>query len=413
MVNLPDQQSINGCFMSVIIVGGGHAAGQAAASLRQEGYEGAITIIGEEPHPPYQRPPLSKQYLAGEQSIDKVYLRPEAFYEGKDINLKKGTRVESLDTKAKSVTTSAGETLSYEHLIIATGTRPRQLPIPGADLNGVHYLRTIADVDGIRAELSAGKKLVIVGGGYIGLEVAAVAIEAGLQVTVLEMEDRILQRVTTTQMSEFYTALHSSRGIDIRTNTGASALTGDGQVEAVVCGEEEIAADLVVVGIGVIPNTELAQEAGITCDNGVVVDNRCKTSADAVYAIGDCSNHPNDLLDRRLRLESVPNAMEQARVTAATIVGKDKTYNSMPWFWSDQYELKLQMLGFSADGEETVQRGDMAANEFAVFYLKDDKIVAVDAVNCPREFMAAKQLVGKVVDKSRLADNNVPIKELL
>lgn len=403
-----------GCSMSVIIVGGGHAAGQAAASLRQEGFEGAITVIGEEPHPPYQRPPLSKQYLAGEQTIDKVYLRPEAFYEGKDITLKKGVRVEALNTQDKTVTTDSGDTLSFEHLILATGTRPRVLPIPGADLNGVHYLRTIADVDAIRAEFASGKKLVIVGGGYIGLEVAAVAIEAGLKVSVLEMEDRILQRVTTPEMSEFYTRLHTGRGIDIRTNTGATELEGkDGSVATVVCGDEKIAADIVVVGIGVIPNIELAEAAGITCDNGIVVDNRCKTSADNVYAIGDCSNHPNELLDRRLRLESVPNAMEQSRVTAATVVGKDKTYNSMPWFWSDQYELKLQMLGFSADGDETVQRGDMQSNEFAIFYLKDDKIVAVDAVNCPREFMAAKQLVGKVVDKTRLADSNVPIKELL
>jgi len=403
-----------GCLMSVIIVGGGHAAGQAAASLRQEGFEGAITVIGDEPHPPYQRPPLSKQYLAGEQPIEKVYLRPETFYDSKDITLMKGVRVDAVNAADKTVTTAAGDTLNYEHLIIATGTRPRKLPVPGADLEGVHYLRTIADVDGIRAEFSAGKKLVIVGGGYIGLEVAAVAVEAGLQVSVLEMEDRILQRVTTPQMSEFYSNLHTGRGIDIRTNTGASAFEGeDGKVVAAVCGEEKIAADIIVVGIGVVPNVELAEAAGIECDNGVVVDNRCKTSADNVYAIGDCSNHPNELLDRRLRLESVPNAMEQSRVTAATIVGKDKTYNSMPWFWSDQYDLKLQMLGFSADGEETVQRGDMAANEFAVFYLKGDKIVAVDAVNCPREFMAAKQLVGKVVDKAKLADSNVPIKELL
>lgn len=397
----------------VIVVGGGHAAGQVAASLRQEGYEGAITVIGEEPHPPYQRPPLSKQYLAGEQTLEKVYLRPESFYSGKDITLKTGVRVEALNVTEQTVTTSGAETLGYEHLIIATGTRPRMLPIPGADLPGVHYLRTIADVDGIRAELSSGKKMVIVGGGYIGLEVAAVASVAGAEVTVLEMEERILQRVTTEQMSAYYHQLHTSRGINIRVNTGASSIAGTDKVEAVVCGDESIPADLVVVGIGVIPNIELAEAAGITCDNGIVVDDRCKTSAANVYAIGDCSNHPNGLLDRRLRLESVPNAMEQSRVTAATIVGKDKVYNSMPWFWSDQYELKLQMLGFSADGEETVQRGDTDSNEFAVFYLKDGAIVAVDAVNCPREFMAAKQLVGKTVDKARLADTSVPIKELL
>lgn len=397
----------------VIIIGGGHAAGQVAASLRQEGYEGPVTVIGDEPHPPYQRPPLSKAYLAGEQGIEKVYLRPETFYESKNITLQKGVRVTAIDTEAQTVSTDSGESTPWEHLIIATGTRPRRLPVPGADLDGVHYLRTIADVDGIRSELTQGKKLVIIGGGYIGLEVAAVAIEAGADVSVLEMEDRILQRVTTEQMSEFYHQLHTGRGINIRVNTGASAIEGDGKVEAVLCGDEKIPADMVIVGIGVIPNIELAESAGIACDNGIVVDERCTTSKANVYAIGDCSNHPNPLLDRRLRLESVPNAMEQARVTAANIVGKDKTYASMPWFWSDQYELKLQMLGFSADGEEVVQRGDMASNEFAVFYLKDGAIVAVDAVNSPREFMAAKQLVGKVIDKTKLADTSVPIKELL
>jgi len=397
----------------VVIIGGGHAAGQVAASLRQEGYEGAITVMGDEPHPPYQRPPLSKAYLAGEQGIEKVYLRPENFYESKNITLRKGVRVNAIDTQAQTVTTESGDTVEWEHLIIATGTRPRQLPVPGADLKGVHYLRTIADVDGIRAELTSATKLVIIGGGYIGLEVAAVAIEAGASVSVLEMESRILQRVTTEQMSQFYHQLHTNRGIDIRINTGATAIAGADKVESVVCGEEQITADLVIVGIGVIPNVELAEAAGITCDNGIVVNERCLTSAPNVYAIGDCSNHPNPLLERRLRLESVPNAMEQSRVTAANIVGKDKTYASMPWFWSDQYDLKLQMLGFSADGEEVVQRGDMANNEFAVFYLKDGAIVAVDAVNSPREFMAAKQLVGKTIDKVQLADTNVPIKDLL
>lgn len=397
----------------VVIIGGGHAAGQVAASLRQEGYEGDVTIIGDEPHPPYQRPPLSKAYLAGEQGIEKVYLRPENFYESKDITLKKGVRVDAIDTHAQTVTTNSDDTIAWEHLIIATGTRPRQLPVPGADLKGVHYLRTIADVDGIRAELTSGKKLVIIGGGYIGLEVAAVAIEAGAEVSVLEMEDRILQRVTTEQMSAFYHQLHTGRGIDIRVNTGASAIEGDGRVEAVVCGDEKVAADMVIVGIGVIPNIELAEAAGINCDNGIVVNDHCLTSAPNVYAIGDCSNHPNPILDRRLRLESVPNAMEQSRVTAANIVGKDKTYASMPWFWSDQYDLKLQMLGFSADGEEVVQRGDMESQEFAVFYLKDGAIVAVDAVNSPREFMAAKQLVGKTIDKAKLADTSVPIKDLI
>ena len=397
----------------VIIVGGGHAAGQVSASLRQEGFTGPITIIGDEPHPPYQRPPLSKQYMAGELAIEKVYLRAEAFYAAKDIELRKGAEVTTIDLQTHSLTTAGGDSLNWDSLIFATGTRPRKLSIPGSDLGGIHYLRTIADVDGIRAELKPDSNLVIVGGGYIGLEVAAVAIKAGARVTVLEMEARILQRVTTPQMSEFYDQLHSGHGVDIRVNTAVTGFDGDSRVAAVRCGDERIDADMVIVGIGVIPNIELAQDCGIACDNGITVNERCQTSAADVYAIGDCSNHPNPLLQRRLRLESVPNAMEQARVAAANIAGKDKTYASMPWFWSDQYDLKLQMLGFSADGDETVQRGTMASNAFAVFYLKDGAVVAVDAVNSPREFMAAKQLVGKQVDKAKLADTDTPIKELL
>ena len=398
----------------VIIVGGGHAAGQVSASLRQEGFDGPITIIGDEPHPPYQRPPLSKAYLAGDQGVEKVYLRPESFYAGKDITLVKGVTVEAIDPATNTLTCSDGETREWDHLILATGTRPRRLSIEGTDLGGIHYLRSIADVDNIRAEFTANSQLVIVGGGYIGLEVAAVAVKAGARVRVLEMEERILQRVTTEQMSAFYHRLHTNKGVDIHLNTGVTGFGGsNGRVNQVKCGERRLNADLVIVGIGVVPNTELASDAGIECDNGIIVDDRCLTSLPNVYAIGDCSNHPNPLLDRRLRLESVPNAMEQARVSAANICGKDKVYASMPWFWSDQYDLKLQMLGFSADGDQAVLRGDMAANQFAVFYLRDGAIVAVDAVNSPREFMAAKQLVGKEIDPSVLADTSVEMKSLI
>ncbi len=397
----------------MVIVGAGHAAGQAAASLRQEGYEGEITIIGDEPHIPYQRPPLSKQYLAGEQGLERVYLRPEKFYADKEITLRMGVSVTAIDTQAHTVTTDDGETIGYEKLLLATGSRPRILNVPGSDLAGIHYLRTIADVDGIRAELAEGRRLVIVGGGYIGLEVASVGIQAGLEVHVLEMEERILQRVTTPEMSDYYHQLHTGRGVHIHTSTMVSGFTGEGRVGAVQCGDEEIAADIVVVGIGIIPNVEVAQAAGIECDNGIVVDEGCRTSADDVFAAGDCTNHPNPLLHRRLRLESVPNAMEQARVAAANMCGADKVYESSPWFWSDQYELKLQMVGFSADGDTQVVRGDKAANQFAVFYLKDGAVVAADAVNSPKEFMVCKQLVGKPVDAARLGDPDVELKSLL
>ncbi len=399
--------------MAIVIVGAGHAAGQAAASLRQEGYEDEIIIIGDEPHIPYQRPPLSKAYLAGELGIERVYLRPEKFYQDRNVTLKVGTRVTALDTAAKTVTTDSGETIAYHKLLLATGGRPRKLEIPGSELEGIHYLRTIADVDAIREDFAGGKKLVIVGGGYIGLEVASVAVKHGLEVHVLEMEERILARVTTPQMSGFYHKLHAGRGVHIHTATMVSGFTGEGSVATVECGDRSFPADLVIVGIGIIPNTELAEAAGITCDNGIVVDDHCRTSAADVYAAGDCTNHPNPLLDRRLRLESVPNAMEQARVAAANICGGDKVYAAIPWFWSDQYELKLQMVGFSADGDTQVVRGDMDANAFAVFYLKDGKVVAADAVNSPKEFMICKQLIGREVDAAALADPETELKSLL
>ena len=398
----------------MVIIGAGHAAGQAAASLRQEKYEGPITIVGDEPHVPYQRPPLSKQYLSGEQEIDRVYLRPQKFYDDKDVKLILNTSATAIDRDAKTVSLDNGETLEYEKLIISTGSRPRILNIEGSDLGGIHYLRTIGDVDAIRAEMGDAKNLVIVGGGYIGLEVASVGVEAGLNVHVLEMEERILQRVTTPEMSEYYHNLHTGRGVNIHTQTGVTGFSGDGRVAKVLCGDAgEFDADLVIVGIGIIPNVELAEAAGLEVDNGIVVNERCETSDPDIFSAGDCTNHPNPLLNRRLRLESVPNAMEQARVCASNMLGGDKTYASIPWFWSDQYELKLQMVGFSADGDQQVVRGNMAENQFAVFYLNDGKVVSADAVNSPKEFMICKQLVGKAVDVEALADPESDLKALL
>ena len=397
----------------VVIIGAGHAAGQAAASLRQAKYAGDITIVGDEAHIPYQRPPLSKAYLKGDQSADKVYLRAESFYADRDIAMKLSTRATAIDTTAKTVALSTDETLHYDHLLISTGSRPRKLSIDGSDLPGIHYLRTMDDVDGLRDGMQADANLVIVGGGYIGLEVAAVGRELGLNVHVLEMEERILQRVTTPEMSAYYHQLHEGRGVNIHTNTAVTGFAGDGKVQEVLCGDKRFPADIVIVGIGIIPNTELAEAAGIVCDNGIVVDDHCCTSDPHVYAAGDCTNHPNLLLDRRLRLESVPNAMDQARVSTANMLGDDKTYAAIPWFWSDQYELKLQMVGFSADGDAQVLRGDMASNQFAIFYLKDGKVVAADAVNSPKEFMLCKQLVGKSADPAMLADPEADLKALL
>ncbi|MCP5178339.1 MAG: FAD-dependent oxidoreductase [Pseudomonadales bacterium] len=399
---------------TVVIIGAGHAAGQAAASLRQDGHDGPIVILGDEPYIPYQRPPLSKQYLSGEQGLDRVYLRPQKFYDDKHIDLRTGVTVDAIDRNARTVHTTAGDTIAWDKLIIATGSRVRRLTAPGSDLAGIHYLRTVTDVDGLRGDIVAGKKLVIVGGGYIGLEVASVAVTAGMEVHVIEMEARILQRVTTPEMSAYYHQLHTSRGVHIHTGMGVLGFTGEkGRVTAVNVPDGSFAADAVLVGIGIIPNVELARDAGLECDNGIVVDDHCRTSDPDIYAIGDCTNHPNPLLGRRLRLESVPNAMEQARVTSGNIMGGDKVYAAIPWFWSDQYELKLQMVGFSADGNQQVLRGDMAANQFAMFYLKDGVVVAADAVNSPKEFMLCKQMIGKAVDATRLGDPTADLKALI
>ncbi|MEE4384487.1 MAG: FAD-dependent oxidoreductase [Pseudomonadales bacterium] len=399
-----------------VVVGAGQAAGQLVASLRQEKYEGEIVMIGDEPYLPYQRPPLSKAYLSGELPLERVLVRPEKFYADKDIETRLGVRVTAIDREARTVALDDGTTLAWDDLVLATGSRVRRLKLPGIDLPGVFYLRTIEDVDAIRDALQPGRRLVVVGGGYIGLEVAAVARKLGLEVTVLEMEERILQRVTTPAMSAYYTKVHTDHGVEIRTKAGASELRGEGRVQTVVCNDgTELPADVVIVGVGIVPATELAEAAGLECENGIVVDEHCRTSDPHVWAIGDCTNHPSRLLGHRLRLESVPNAMDQARVTAKNICGGEAVYDAVPWFWSDQYDLKLQMVGFSAGADTEVVRGDPEAGQFARFYLKDGVVVAVDAVNSPREFMACKQLVAdrKAIDPERLADPETDLKTLL
>ena len=398
---------------NIVIIGGGQAAGQAVASLRQEGFEGKIDLIGEEPSLPYQRPPLSKAYLSGALEASKLLVRPEKFYQDRDVATHLGSPVKHISPQERRVTVRETE-FSYDKLLIATGGRPRKLTLPGSDLSGIHYLRTLQDVDNIRAHMATAKNLCIVGGGYIGLEVASVAVTLGVTVNVLEMESRILQRVTTPFMSDFYHQLHTERGVHIHTETTCQGFRGQsGKVSHVLCGNQEIEADLVIVGIGIIPNIELAETAGLPCDNGILVDDHCKTSDDNIFAAGDCTNHPNALLNRRLRLESVPNAMDQARTAATNMLGGDKTYATVPWFWSDQYDLKLQMLGFSQDADAAVLRGDPGTRQFAQFYLSKGKIIAVDAVNSPKEFMVAKQLHGVAVSPEDLANLDVDLKSLV
>ncbi|MCY3858588.1 MAG: FAD-dependent oxidoreductase [Gammaproteobacteria bacterium] len=402
--------------MSVVIVGGGHAGGQAAASLRQLKYEGPITLVGSESYVPYQRPPLTKEYLRGEQGLDRVTLRPEAFYEKNNVALMLGREVRAIDRDKKIVELDGEDELAYDKLVLATGSTPILPPIPGANLDGVHLLRTIKDVDAIVNELKPSPTIGIIGGGYIGLEAAASFRHLGMDASVIEMEDRLLKRVATEELASFYANLHRQHGVDIHLNSQVTEICGDGDgwVSSLkVSDGANIDLNLVIVGVGIRPNTELASEAGLSVENGIRVNEHCQTEDADIYAIGDCTNHPNPLIDRRLRLESVPNAMEQARVAAANIAGTPTTYASFPWFWSDQYDLKLQMVGFASDRDETVTRGNRDSNAFADFHVKDGVLVGADAINSPRDFMAARQLCGKSVDREALGDPLVDLRSLL
>ena len=400
---------------TTIIAGAGHAGGQTAISLRQAGYDGRVVVCGAEPAPPYQRPPLSKKYLSGELARERVLLRPEGFYSRHDVELRLGSAVRQVDPARRTVTLDDGGSLPFTDLVIATGSRPRRLDVPGADLGNVFYLRTLEDADAIGNALVAGRRLVVVGGGYIGLEIASTAKGMGLEVCVVEAADRILGRVTAPEMSGYYARAHRARGVDVKLSTAVASFEGDGTVRRVDCGAEAVPADVVVIGIGVVPEVGLAESAGIACDDGIVVDERCATSAGHVYAVGDCTRHPNPILGRTLRLESVHNALEQARTAAANIAGTPTRYEQAPWFWSDQFDLKLQMVGISDGYDTIVQRGSMDADDFAMFYLKDGVLIAVDAVNRPREFMACRKLVPQRprIDPARLADESVPMQEMI
>jgi 3-phenylpropionate/trans-cinnamate dioxygenase ferredoxin reductase subunit len=398
-----------------VIVGAGQCGVQAAASLRENGFQGRIVLIGEERHAPYQRPPLSKGYLAGKLAPERIELRPASFYTERDIERVFGTRVVAIDRAAGYVRLADGRTQGFDKLLLATGSRPRRLQVPGAGLAGVYVLRTRDDADAIRAEWAPGRRLAIIGGGYIGLEVAAVAVTMGLQVTVLEAAERVLSRVTSPQMSAYFEEVHRRRGVEIRCGAAVAGFEGDGRLHAVVCGGERIAADVAVVGIGIMPNVELASEAGLPCDDGIVVDEFCRTADERIFAAGDCTNHPSPLLGRRVRLESVQNATDQAKAAAANLCGKARTYAEVPWFWSHQYDLRLQTVGLVNGYDQIVERGNRARNAFALFYLRDGRLTAVDAVNMPREYMACRRLLPQkaCLDLSRLADASVPIQELM
>ena len=399
-----------------IIIGAGHAGGEAAIQLRKAGYEAPVTIIGEEPHAPYERPPLSKDLLAGTMEPERLFLRPHDFYAGHDIGLKLGVRVNTIHRAARELELAGGERAAYDSLILATGARARRLPVPGAELAGIHVIRTIEDSEGLRAAMASGRRMVLVGGGYIGLEAAAVARKRGLEVTVLEAAGRLLARSGSPAVAGYYRRLHEAQGVRVLLGQCITAFEGEGRVRAVRMADgTRHAADIVVIGIGVSPNTGLAEAAGLAVDNGIVVDEYCRTADAAIYAIGDVSCHPSALYGRMLRLESVHNAMAQARVAARAIAGTPEPYDEVPWFWSNQYEVRLQIAGVRLEGDETVVRGDMAGGSFAVAHLREGRLAALEAVNNPRDFMAAKKLIAArtVIDAPKLADATVPLKDLL
>jgi len=400
----------------IVIAGAGQAAIQSAVSLRKFGYEGSITIIGEESHPPYQRPPLSKDYLLGKTQLDRVHLKKEAFYEENKIELIINTRVESIDRKRKTVSLSNKENLDYGKLIIAAGSRVRKLDVPGVDKNGIHYLRGLDDANALKENLKEGKKLVIVGAGYIGLEVAAVAASLKIETSVIDIADRVMSRTVDPLISDYYNSLHENNGVNIHLKHGLKSITGKGNVEKVFCTNNlELDADIVVIGAGVIPNDELALTAGLTCENGIVVNEFGQTEDKNIYACGDCTNHPNKILGRKLRLESVHNAMEQSKAVASSIMGLKEPYNQVPWFWSDQYDHKLQIVGLSGDHDEVIMRGSKSEQSFLLFYLKDKEIIAVNAINSSKEFLISKKLVANKVRISSdiISDQSSNLNELL
>ncbi len=400
----------------VVILGAGHAGGAVAGFLRQVGHEGPIVLIGEEPIPPYQRPPLSKAWLKGEADADSLALRGADWYADNGCTLRLGVRALSLNRGAKTVALSTGETEAYDILIIATGARPRRLPIPGADLEGVLELRTAADAERLKAVLGPGKRLAVIGGGYIGLEAAASARALGASAVILEREPRILARVACEALSDFFTDYHRKQGVTFELGVEIKAFEGEnGHIRRVRLSDDRVIdCDAALVGIGAIPNDDLAKEAGLDCANGIVVNLEARTADPAIFAIGDVTHRPLPLYDRQFRLESVPNALEQAKVAAGEIFGKDPLIPEVPWFWSDQYDLKLQIAGMPFDADAILIRGDPATAKFAVFHLKGDLIQAVEAVNSPPEFMMGRTLIGsrRPVSRERLADSSISMKEV-
>jgi 3-phenylpropionate/trans-cinnamate dioxygenase ferredoxin reductase subunit len=398
----------------VVVVGAGQAGAALVARLRSGGFDGQITLIGEETAPPYQRPPLSKKYLLGELELERLYLRPQSFYEENQITLRLGTRVDTIDPAAR-VVTAAGETIGYDMLALTTGSAPRRLPAPiGGDLAGVHVVRNLADVDKMAPAFQEGARVLIVGGGYIGLEAAAVAAQKGLKVTLVEMADRILQRVAAPETSDYFRALHSGHGVDIREGVGLDRLTGEGRVTGALLSDGSVLdLDFVIVGVGIAPNTALAEAAGLEIENGIRTDAQCRSSDPHIWAAGDCSSFP--YRGGRIRLESVPNAIDQAECVADNMMGAARDYVAKPWFWSDQYDVKLQIAGLNTGYDRVVTRPGDRVGAVSFWYFRGEELMAVDAMNEPRAYMIGKRLIeaGRSPATAAVADPATDLKSLM
>ena len=401
----------------IVIIGAGQAAAQCAESLRRKGYDGALTLVGREAHLPYQRPPLSKKYLAGELGLDRMLLRHQSFFDEQNIQVRLGREAIAIDRAAQVVQLDDQSTLPYSELVLATGAAVRRLSLPGSEGAGIHYLRDLADADRLRAAIVPGQHAVIVGGGYIGLEVAATLRQQGMAVTVLEMADRVMNRAVAEPISRYYEAEHRSHGVDIRLGAQLQRFECDaeGHVRFAITDQGPVPADLVVIGVGVTPNDALAREAGLACENGIVTDEYCRTDDPKIWAIGDCSNHPSQHYGMRVRLESVDNAFEQAQTVAANLTGTPQVHHKVPWFWSDQYHHKLLIVELSQEHDHMILRGDPAAHSFSCCYLKAGELIAIDTVNMAKDQMAARKLIAARArpDPEKLRDITISLKDCL
>ena len=400
----------------LVIIGAGQSAIQCITSLKKEGYSGSITLVGEEEHLPYQRPPLSKGFLEDSINKERLYFKKLDFFTENKIQLHLGSSAEKVDMENNKVYLSDRSELEFDKLVFATGSRVRHLDFPGSDLSSIRYLRGLDDAESIKNDLKISQNLVVIGAGYIGLEVAAIAAKNNISVSVIEMADRVMNRTVDPQISQYYLELHQKNGVTFKFNTSLEEIKGDKSVQSVICSDgTEIKADTVIIGAGIIPNFELAEDAGIDCTNGIEVDEYGRTNLKNIYACGDCTNHPNKLLNKDLRLESVHNAMEQAKTVASSIMSNPSEYNQIPWFWSDQYDHKLQIVGLSGDHDTVTMRGDTSDSKFMLFYTREDELIAVDSINNSKEFLICRKLVtNKVkIKPSMISDPTTNLNDLI